>query len=214
MADDRLPSEADLALKHGASRPTVREALKRLAAQSLIRTKRGATGGAFVNRLSLDEAVTQQANAHRLVITTQEVEFEEACAARFALERAALPFAMEARTADDLKALRSEISKQSQSTITSESFCASDIAFHRALVDASGNLILSLQVASVVESIQPLMNMITVNERSREVIVGLHVKLADALEARDQSAGDALLCALSDYTMKIFRERPKRAGAQ
>ena len=42
----RAPSEAELADHFAVSRPTVREALKRLAAQSLIRTARGAFGGA------------------------------------------------------------------------------------------------------------------------------------------------------------------------
>ena len=211
-ADARLPSEADLATKHRVSRPTVREALKRLAAQSLIRTKRGATGGAFVNRMSLDEAVTQQVNAHHLLIAAEELKFEETCAARFALERAALPFATRARKEEDLKALRHEIGEQSRGDITMEEFCASDTAFHRALVDASGNLVLSLQVSSAVESIQPLMNMITVNERSREEIIALHTRLADAVEARDDQTADRVLQALYDYTMKIFRERPKRFG--
>ncbi len=56
IVDQRLPSEAELAEQFDVSRPTVREALKRLAAQSLIRTQRGATGGAFVNRISFEDA--------------------------------------------------------------------------------------------------------------------------------------------------------------
>ena len=42
ITGERLPSEAELAEQFNVSRPTVREALKRLAAQSLIRTQRGA----------------------------------------------------------------------------------------------------------------------------------------------------------------------------
>ena len=56
IVDERLPSEAELAEQFAVSRPTVREALKRLGAQSLIRTQRGATGGAFVNRLTFEDA--------------------------------------------------------------------------------------------------------------------------------------------------------------
>ena len=41
-----VDKEAELADHFAVSRPTVREALKRLAAQSLIRTARGAFGGA------------------------------------------------------------------------------------------------------------------------------------------------------------------------
>jgi GntR family transcriptional repressor for pyruvate dehydrogenase complex len=38
IVNQRLPSEAELSEQFEVSRPTVREALKRLAAQSLIRT--------------------------------------------------------------------------------------------------------------------------------------------------------------------------------
>ena len=38
-ADDRLPGEEQLAKQFGVSRPTIREALKRLAAQHLIRSR-------------------------------------------------------------------------------------------------------------------------------------------------------------------------------
>ena len=44
-SDERLPGEQELADRYGVSRPTVREALKRLAAQNLIRSRRGPTGG-------------------------------------------------------------------------------------------------------------------------------------------------------------------------
>ena len=37
VSDERLPGEQELAERYGVSRPTVREALKRLAAQNLIR---------------------------------------------------------------------------------------------------------------------------------------------------------------------------------
>ena len=61
LSDARLPSEAELAEQFGVSRPTVREALKRLAAQNLIRTRRGATGGNFVNRITWSEAHPEHA---------------------------------------------------------------------------------------------------------------------------------------------------------
>ena len=69
IVDERLPSETELSEQFQVSRPTVREALKRLAAQSLIRTQRGAFGGAFVNRLSYEEAYGQQITTSTLLLS-------------------------------------------------------------------------------------------------------------------------------------------------
>jgi len=154
--DARLPSEAELAEQFDVSRPTVREALKRLAAQSLIRTQRGATGGAFVNRLRFEEAYGQHVTTSTLLLA--------------------------------------------QPGLSDEAFCASDVAFHRALVDAAGNPVMSYQLAGAVEAMQPLMNMITFTARNRATIVDIHTQIADALEAHDAGLADALLVRLSEYT--------------
>lgn len=212
IVDERLPSEAELAEVFGVSRPTVREALKRLAAQNLIRTQRGATGGAFVNRLSFDEAQGQMVTTSTLLLSMNEVDFETACEARFALERACVPLAARRRTADHLAAMRAEIERQSQPGLSDEAFCASDVAFHRALVDAAGNPILSYQLAGAVEAIEPLMNMITFTARDRARIVAIHRDLAAAIEAGDADAAEAALSRLSAYTVELA-DQVRRARA-
>ncbi|MGB7260668.1 MAG: FCD domain-containing protein [Albidovulum sp.] len=211
IVDERLPSEQELAEQFGVSRPTVREALKRLAAQSLIRTQRGATGGAFVNRLSYDEAYGQQITTSTLLLSMNAVDFETACEARYALERACVPFAAARRGADHLAAMRAEVYRQGQPGLSDEGFCSSDVAFHRALVDAAANPILSYQLAGAVEAMQPLMNMITFSERSRERIVSYHTKIADALERQDASGAEAALSDLASYTVDLANDvRSKR----
>ncbi|WP_319824087.1 FadR/GntR family transcriptional regulator [Thalassovita sp.] len=203
IVDARLPSEAELAEQFAVSRPTVREALKRLAAQSLIRTQRGASGGAFVNRLSFEEAHGQQITTSTLLLSMNEVSFDTACEARFAMERACAALSAQRRNADHLATMRAEIHRQSQPGLSDEGFCASDVAFHRALVDGAGNPVLSYQLAGAVEAMQPLMNMITFTERSRERIVALHTGIADALEIRDAGLVESLLNELEAYTLDI-----------
>lgn len=203
IVDARLPSEAELADRFEVSRPTVREALKRLAAQNLIRTLRGATGGAFVNRLSYPDAYTQQITTSTLLISMNDVSFETACEARFALERACLPLACARRTADHLADMRAEAHRQLQPGLSDESFCASDVAFHRALVDAAGNPVMSYQMAGVVEALQPLMNMITYSARSRQKIVDLHTDLAQAVEDQVATHAEETLQALAHYTIEL-----------
>ncbi|MEY8830783.1 FadR/GntR family transcriptional regulator [Sedimentitalea sp. XS_ASV28] len=203
IVDERLPSESELADHFAVSRPTVREALKRLAAQSLIRTQRGASGGAFVNRLSYPEAYAQHITTATLLLSMNAVSFETACEARYAMERACATLSARRRTADHLATMRAEIFRQQQPGLTDEAFCISDVAFHRALVDGAGNPVLSYQLAGAVEAMQPLMNMITFSARSREAIVRLHTDIADAIEAGDGPAASTALTALECETLTL-----------
>lgn len=213
IVDERLPSEAELAEQFQVSRPTVREALKRLAAQSLIRTQRGATGGAFVNRLTYPEAYGQQITTATLLLSMNTVSFETACEARFALERACAPLSTERRTGDHLATMRAEIHRQGQPGLSDEAFCASDVAFHRALVDGAQNPVLSYQLAGAVEGMQPLMNMITFPARSREAIIQLHTRITDAIEARDALSADRALGELQAHTTQLANDVIKRREA-
>ena len=203
IVDERLPSEADLSGQFNVSRPTVREALKRLAAQSLIRTQRGATGGAFVNRISFQDAYPQQITTSTLLLSMNDVSFDVACEARYTLERACASLSAARRTPDQLASMRTEIFRQSQPALSDEAFCASDVAFHRALVDGAGNPVLSYQLAGAVEAMQPLMNMITFTARSRAAIIDLHSQIADALEASDAPCVEACLTELERYTKEL-----------
>lgn len=203
LVDQRLPSEAELCDRFNVSRPTIREALKRLAAQNLIRTRRGATGGAFVNRMSYREAYSQQITTATLLLSMNDVTFETAVEARYTLERACVALCAIRRLPDHLATMRAEIHRQGQPGLSDESFCDSDVAFHRALVDGAGNPVLSFQLAGAVEAMQPLMNMITFTARDRALIIDLHIKIADAIENRTAGPADTALVALSDYTVSL-----------
>lgn len=215
LVDERLPSETELAERFDVSRPTVREALKRLAAQNLIRTRRGATGGAFVNRLSYAQAHDQQITTSTLLLSMNAVDFETACEARFAMERACAPMAAKRRRDCHLTAMQQELDRQSDASLSDEAFCASDVAFHRALVDAAENPVLSYQLAGAVEAMQPLMNMITYSERSRGKIHQLHKSILAALTERNAERIEAVLAELSDYTGTLgARMRDRRVARE
>jgi DNA-binding FadR family transcriptional regulator len=135
-----------------------------------------------------------------------EVSFDVACEARFAMERACAPLAAERREPDHLARMRTEIARQQQPDLSDEAFCDSDVAFHRALVDAAGNPVLSYQLAGAVEGMLPLMNMITFTARSRENILRHHVEITDALERHDADAVTEALSALETYTLQLGQQ--------
>jgi DNA-binding FadR family transcriptional regulator len=203
LVDERLPSEKELCDRFSVSRPTVREALKRLAAQNLIRTQRGASGGAFVNRISYNDAYPRHITTSTLLLSMNDISFETACEARFAIEQAIIPLAAKRRDPDHLAEMRAEIHRQGQEGLSDNGFCNSDVNFHKAMVHAAGNPVLRFQIASAIEAMQPLMNMITFSQRDRTVIIGIHTEIANAIENHDASAASAGLTELADYTISL-----------
>ncbi|GIT91902.1 GntR family transcriptional regulator [Jannaschia pagri] len=211
MAGDRLPSETDLAAQFDCSRATVREALKRLAARNLIRTRRGHAGGAFVNRLTYDAAVAQHVATSTLLLSMNAVDFETAAEARFALERACADLACANHDQADLTALKEAIAALS-APCDDVAFCAADVAFHRAFVDAAKNPVLSYQLAGAVEAMQPLMNMITYPDRDRSEIAALYRQLANAMRARDGGEARRILGTLEHVMVRLFHSGQARRG--
>lgn len=199
VSDERLPGEQELAERFGVSRPTIREALKRLAAQNLIRSRRGPTGGTFVNRMSWGEAHDSLATLSMLAIGMQGADPAEVIEARLALLKSCLTFAVKRRGEDHLAKMRVEIDVQRGASTSDEDFCASDVRFHRALADAAGNPMLSFQMAGVVEGMQPLLNLITYQARDREMMAAGAEEIADAIEVRDAKAAEAALARIAAY---------------
>jgi len=213
LAGDRLPSETDLAELFDCSRATVREALKRLAARNLIRTARGAAGGAFVNDLTYAAALDAHVATSTLLLSMNAVDFQTAAEARFALERACADLAAANRQADDLSALDLAISRLSD-PIGDVAFCAADVAFHRALVDAARNPVLSYQLAGAVEAMQPLMNMLTYADRDRETILALYRRIVVALDARSGAEIRGVLADLEALMISLFNAGQSRRNAR
>ncbi|NNE87240.1 MAG: FadR family transcriptional regulator [Silicimonas sp.] len=213
IVDERLPSESELAEQFDVSRQTIREGLKRLAAQSLIRTQRGAFGGAFVRRLSYEDARKQFITTSTLLLSMNDISFDTACEARFTLERSCAHLAAKRRTDDHLGIMVREIAVQSAPDLTDVDFCASDVAFHRTLVDAAANPVLSYQLAGSIEAMQPLMNMITFTARSRAEIVAIHTAILDAMTRNDGQSVVDHLARLEEYTItlahSVFSARQK-----
>ncbi|MBK0002195.1 FadR/GntR family transcriptional regulator [Erwinia sp. S38] len=79
---DRLPQEKDLAQHYAAGKGTVREALKSLEVQGLIRTKTGPGGGAFIESMTETRAMSLLSN----YLFTRELSIGNIYALRKALE--------------------------------------------------------------------------------------------------------------------------------
>lgn len=205
-ADDRLPTEDDLAKRFQVSRPTVREALKRLAAKNLIRSRRGPTGGTFVNHLGKNELSDHLTTASTLFVSMNQISLSEVSSTRLEMESLCCQLACEHRTASDLQAMEKELEQQQNRSISSEEFCAADVRFHRAIADASHNRMLSFIMYTLIEALQPVANMIAYRFREREIITGQHKRLFVAIENQDAKLASAILSEQIEYLEQLHKE--------
>lgn len=183
----RLPGEAALAQEFGVSRGTVREALRLLAAQNLIRTAKGAGGGSFVTLPTADNvSEVLQANI-RLLNESREVSATDMLETRELLETFAVRMAARRRTQQDLDRLHACIIEDPVELGTERQHVG-NTSFHSTLLEASGNTLLAIAA-------QPVFAILQANMRRREIELGTlarvnedHRTILAAVEAGDAEA--------------------------
>lgn len=203
---ERLPTEDELAQRYGVSRPSVREALKRLAAQNLVRARRGPTGGNFVVRPSYDELAESLSGAATLLVGMGALDIEEIIQARRTLQRGCAELAVQNASARHVARLETALRRQQDPKASDEAFCQADVAFHRALVDATDNGMLRFVMYTIIEALIPVTNMVVTVVRERGDIVSLHRQMLEQLQQRDLVALKGSIDDLMDYLLRKFEQ--------
>lgn len=204
--DDQLPTEEVLAQKYNVSRPTIREALKRLAAQNLVRSRRGPSGGTFVNRPSQEELRSSLTGATMLMVSMGEFGLSEIAEARRELELTCCRLAAEQRDDEHLQTMADEIERQNNPATSDVEFCASDVRFHRAMVDATKNPVLQFVMFSVIEALQPATNLVIFRFREREKIISQHERIYAAIKAQDAVAAEEAMAEQMNYLCEQYAQ--------
>jgi len=212
---DRLPTEEELAQRYEVSRPSVREALKRLAAQNLVRARRGPSGGNFVVKPSYDELSASLSGAATLLVGMGALDISEIIEARRVLQGGCFHLAIKNVHAAHTEKIEKALRRQSDPEISDEAFCQADVAFHRAMIDATDNGMLRFVMYTVIEALIPVTNMIITVVRDRRRIIFLHQTMLNALTAADSEKLANSLDDLLDYLLEQFavvQEKKIRKG--
>ena len=138
----RLPVEAELAERFSVSRSTVREALRVLTSEHLVETTRGVTGGTFVSKPRAAAIAGTLAAGIDFLTTGSDMTAEELLEAREALEVPAARLAASRRTPRDLRSMA--LSLPDDADVDRLDRFEGNRAFHDAVIEASGNRILSV----------------------------------------------------------------------
>lgn len=129
---EKLATEQQISETYGVSRPTVREAIGRLKHDGLVVTRQGA--GAFV-------ADPTAVSVFRLDVAdfSDKDEIRNIVELLMAIEASATEHAAERRTEEDLSTIQAQLDAMQQAIDRGEPGVDEDLAFHRTIVEATGN---------------------------------------------------------------------------
>jgi DNA-binding FadR family transcriptional regulator len=208
---DRLPPERALAERFGVSRVTVRDALRTLEAQGLLKIRVGASGGAFVTAPSA--AVVGKGIDNMLLLSV--LGPQEVAEARLVMELGTVALAIRRATAEDLERLREICDRSLAAHAQGRYDVELSSEFHAALAVATHNGAVSL----ITESFRGPLRMAAARARepgpqSHEQSITEHVELVDAIDARDVVAARRTMTAhltrgtaLGDVAAQIIGHR-------
>jgi DNA-binding FadR family transcriptional regulator len=185
----RLPTEVALARDFGVSRATVREALRLLSAQGIVRTAKGTGGGSYVTVPTVARVSELLSANLGLMSASAELSLDEFLEARELLEVPAARLAAERRSAEDLRALRESV-PDDPLHLPIETQFVHNREFHFRLVRASGNALLSIAAQPIFVVLQTHLQRATLPHSAQRAINEEHHEIAAALEAGDAAAAE------------------------
>ena len=134
---DRLPSERDLAMQVGVSRPTVRSGLRALAAMGVVQSRPGS--GTYIP----SGPPTLGSEALSFLAALHGFTGDEMYEARRLLEVGAAGLAAERATPEQMATIAEAVAHLFASMDDPQGFLVHDINFHRLVAAASGNPIIA-----------------------------------------------------------------------
>ncbi|MCV7226757.1 FadR/GntR family transcriptional regulator [Mycolicibacterium komossense] len=178
----RLPGETTLAAQLGIGRSTLREAIRELAGKGVLDSRQGA--GVFVTALDAGEdwdSVLRRATVASVI------------EARLAIETEAAALAAVRRTPADLRVLRRTLAARGGEGQSIPDHVDADMAFHRAVIVAAHNDVLTQLFDAFLPRLRPAMiDMLKIRPVPSETADhDAHEKLVEAIAARNATAAAA-----------------------
>ncbi len=207
----RLPTEIELASQFGVSRPTVREALRVLAAEGLVVTTKGTTGGSVVAAPSLDNLADRLRVGLSVAVRNTPVTLDDFMELRRFLETPACRVAAQRHGADDIAQLTAAIPVRGQRLADHERH-GLHRDFHLALVGSCHNPLLTLATEPVFLVLQTRLDRSKLSGNFHASVTEQHRAIARALEQRDGDEAAELMQTHLEWLEPHYRRvwRPDR----
>jgi len=203
---DSLPPERVMVERTGISRASVREAIRLLEADGLIRTRAGRNGGAVVHQPNANIMV----RPIELLLRGQRIPFRSVLETREAIEPASAGLAATYRTDEDLKILDAICSKLENEIEDEKQFLNNNLDWHMAVVAASHNELLIGFVKALSKTIHAATDVEDFNSLdSRKDVSKVHMKITDAIRSGDAAAAKRRMERhVNAYSERVLKYAP------
>ena len=207
-AGDRLPPERALAETFGVSRNSVREAIRTLSEQGILRSRHG--DGTYICGPDL----APLASALLTAVDTEGKSFDHIMEFRLTIEPSIARIATARHTGEQLRRLKIIVCDQRLKVLHGENDGELDAQFHTLLAEATGNPVF-------IDIISRLNELFSHNrtddvrlKRRMEEAIDEHLMIIDALERRDAEAcAHAMERHLHAVAEKHFLAQSRERGA-
>jgi GntR family transcriptional repressor for pyruvate dehydrogenase complex len=180
-----LPAERELVKQTQMSRATVREALRILEVQNLVRVRAGRAGGAFVQR----PTTKSMASTVSMMIRGQRIRLADLMETREALEPFCAELAARNRTDDDLAVLDKANEDIANPDADLPAFLQANLDWHVGVAMAGDNQLLIGFMTALSQAIYTgTENAAFVDDDVRAVTRRAHKSITNAIRSRDAEA--------------------------
>lgn len=208
----RLPPERELAERFGVSRVVIREAVRTLESDGLLKVKKGAGGGTFVCRDLGKPLATTLAN----LLQGGSINLSHLFELRLMLEPPAAALAAARCTPDSLGELERILEASHAAFQDEAALRALNLEFHRRLVRLAGNPLLTYLCDKVLDLLTQRISAKT-SLRTSQAVVAWHVEIVAALRGGDAREVQERTAQELNVLLNLYREvgleiEPRRPG--
>jgi DNA-binding FadR family transcriptional regulator len=205
--DGGFPTEAELARQHAVSRSVTREAVKMLTAKGLLtaRPRKGTSVQPAAQWNLFDPDVLRWLLERKFALSLLR-QFTEL---RIAIEPAAAALAARAHDEDGIGAIHAGFTRMVAAESGDDDPLEADIAFHIAILHASGNPFYR-QFRDVVETALRTSIRFTNRFKGRTASLPQHEAVLTAIEQRDGDSASAAMTALIADVMVLIADAERK----
>jgi GntR family transcriptional regulator, transcriptional repressor for pyruvate dehydrogenase complex len=202
----RLPSERDLCEHFGASRSSLREALRCLSIVGVLNARVGdgtsvaADGGRFLRKIVEWRLITERHDVENLM----EV--------RIALEGVSAANAALRATDEDRKKFRGLLTEMKAAAKDAKKFAVLDVEFHVALANSSGNALVYDLVSMIRGHLVRVLPKVLQLPNALPLSTQEHIAIVEAIERRDAEGARAAMHAHLEAVLQRYGDAMKGGG--